>query len=211
MVERFRSLYPHYDVLAKRNTPSWNDQTRAVIDVRLGAVPPRRFFTEAEWTTLVALCDRVIPQPERAEPVPITPWIDARLQEGHGSGTRFADLPPGPEAWRHGLAAIDAEAILRFGQRFHRLAAAEQDLILTAIDAGKGRAEAWSSLPGRKFFRHLVLITVAEIYYAHPAAWSEIGFGGPASPRGYLRLGMDRHDPWEAAEEDRGPVDEARR
>ena len=30
-----RDLYPGYDVLSKRNTPSWNEQTRAVIDQRL--------------------------------------------------------------------------------------------------------------------------------------------------------------------------------
>jgi hypothetical protein len=27
-----------------------------------------------------------------------------------------------------------------------------------------------------------------------------MGFGGPASPRGYVRMGLDRRDPWEAAE-----------
>jgi hypothetical protein len=37
-------------------------------------------------------------------------------------------------------------------------------------------------------------------YYSHPTAWSEIGFGGPASPRGYVRMGFNRRDPWEAAE-----------
>jgi hypothetical protein len=50
------------------------------------------------------------------------------------------------------------------------------------------------------FFRHLLVKTAAGIYYAHPAAWSEIGFGGPASPRGYVRLGFDQRDPWEAKE-----------
>jgi len=45
-----------------------------------------------------------------------------------------------------------------------------------------------------------VLRTAVSIYYAHPAAWNEIGFGGPASPRGYVRLGFDRRDPWEADE-----------
>ena len=33
-----------------------------------------------------------------------------------------------------------------------------------------------------------------------PTAWNEIGFGGPASPRGYVRMGLDRRDPWEAVE-----------
>jgi hypothetical protein len=37
-------------------------------------------------------------------------------------------------------------------------------------------------------------------YYAHPAAWSEIGFNGPASPRGHIRLSLDSRDPWEAEE-----------
>jgi hypothetical protein len=211
MTERFRSLYPPYDALAKRDTPSWNEQTRRVIDDRLDAVPPRRFFSEAEWITLQALCERVIPQPERAAPVPIAPWIDQGLHEGRGSGTRFAELPPAGEAWRCGLAALDAEAILRYGQRFHRLAASEQDLILKAVDGGDVQAEAWRGLPPGRFFRQIVLTTITEIYYAHPAAWSEIGLGGPAAPPGYLRLGMDRRDPWEAAEEDHHPVDEARR
>ena len=47
--------------------------------------------------------------------------------------------------------------------------------------------------------RHL-LKTVAALYYAHPTAWSEIGFGGPASPRGYVRLGFNETDPWEGEE-----------
>lgn len=43
-----------------------------------------------------------------------------------------------------------------------------------------------------------LLAAIVKIYYAHPAAMSEIGFGGPASPRGYVRLGADRFDGWEA-------------
>ena len=26
-------------------------------------------------------------------------------------------------------------------------------------------------------------------FYSHPWAWNEIGFGGPAYPRGYMRTG----------------------
>jgi hypothetical protein len=50
-----------------------------------------------------------------------------------------------------------------------------------------------------------VLHDVINAYYAHPTAWSEIGFGGPASPRGYVRLDAGRRDPWEAAEAPSGP------
>jgi hypothetical protein len=31
-------------------------------------------------------------------------------------------------------------------------------------------------------------------FYAHPWAWNEIGFGGPAYPRGYMRLGGPGRD-----------------
>jgi hypothetical protein len=43
-----------------------------------------------------------------------------------------------------------------------------------------------------------VIPDITHAYYAHPTAWNEIGFGGPASPRGYARMGLDRRDPWEA-------------
>jgi hypothetical protein len=49
------------------------------------------------------------------------------------------------------------------------------------------------------------------MYYSHPHSWSEIGFGGPANPRGYVRMYYDRRDPWEAAEAKPGDEDNARR
>ncbi len=52
---------------------------------------------------------------------------------------------------------------------------------------------------GQVLFRR-VRADAVKAYYAHPTAWSEIGFGGPASPRGYVRMDFDRRDPWEAAE-----------
>jgi hypothetical protein len=39
-----------------------------------------------------------------------------------------------------------------------------------------------------------------EIYYGHPWAWDEIGFGGPAYPRGYMRLERGEPEPWEVEE-----------
>ena len=48
---------------------------------------------------------------------------------------------------------------------------------------------------------------IVRAYYAHPTAWSEIGWGGPASPRGYVRMDFDERDPWEAAEAKHGDVE----
>jgi Gluconate 2-dehydrogenase subunit 3 len=210
MAEPFRSLYPHYDVLAKWTSPSWNDPTRKVVGHRLTEVPSRRFFTEDEWATLEAVCDRIMPQPERPHPVPIVPWIDLQVHEDRGTGTRYAGLPPQKDCWRFGIAAIDAEARLRHGRPFRDLDPEQQDLILQAMDEGKVEAPEWERVPSRMFMRHVLLRRVVEVYYAHPAAWSEIGFGGPASPRGYVRLGADRRDSWEGEEDIRTPLRRAR-
>ncbi len=213
MADSFRSLYPSYDVLAKRDTVSWNDVTRRVVDHRLHDVPPRRFLTEAEFRVLASVCDRIVPQPERAAPdkVPIAPWIDAQLHAGQGTGTRYASMPPFRECWRQGLGAIAAESQARYRRPFDRLDPVEQDLILRAMEAGEVEAPEWREVPPQGFMRHVLMPMIVEIYYAHPAAWSEIGFGGPAAPRGYVRLGSNERDPWEAEEEDPTPHREARR
>jgi hypothetical protein len=41
---------------------------------------------------------------------------------------------------------------------------------------------------------------VLAAFYAHPWAWNEIGYGGPAYPRGYMRLGpLSTLEPFESA------------
>ena len=196
----FRSPYAHYDVLEKRDSPSWNDQTREVVSRRLGEPPKRRFLTEAEWNLLEAVVARLLPQADRADPVPITPWIDEMLAANRGPGYRYSDMPPMREAWRQGLAAIAAEAQARHGSSFEDLASSRQDEVLSDIQAGRTQGSGWAGLSSRAFFSRLLLKTAVTTYYSHPAAWSEIGFGGPASPRGYVRLGFDERDPWEAEE-----------
>ena len=195
-----KTPYPSYDVLDKWDTPSFNAQTRAVLDQRLHAVPGRRFFSPEEWALLEAITARLIPQPDRVEPVPITPWIDERVADNKGEGFRHDGMPLPQDAWRKGLAGIDGEARRRHGVAFASLAADLQDGVLTAVQKGEVDEALWADLPAAGFFSNILLKTAVSVYYAHPAAWSEIGFGGPASPRGYVRLGTDRRDPWEAKE-----------
>ena len=61
--------YPGYDVLAKRDTPSWDAKTREVIGRRLVTPDVPRFFTSAEWTIADALCRRIVPQTGEAAAV----------------------------------------------------------------------------------------------------------------------------------------------
>lgn len=205
--------YPGYDVLAKRNSQSWNAQTRSVIDERLAIDPEaHRFFTDAEWATLQAVCARIVPQPaERARPVPIAAMIDQKLVADSGDGYRDARLPPLRETWRRGLLALDAEARVLQRSAFSELSGVEQDAVLTAVQAGEARDPSWGDMPPALFFAKRLLHDILNAYYAHPHAWSEIGFGGPAAPRGYVRMGYDRRDPWEASEARPGREEQAQR
>lgn len=197
-MSEFRSPYPSYDVLDKWDSPSWNDQTREAVGRRLDDVLERHFLTADQWSLLEAIAARLLPQPDRDEPVPIVPWIDDRLHKDRRPGYRYADMPPMREAWSTGLDAIAAECKDRFGKRFEELSNEQQDAYLTNVQNGEVSAQFWNDMPVQCFFSELLLKDVLEIYYSHPAAWSEIGFGGPASPRGYVRTGFDERDPWEA-------------
>jgi hypothetical protein len=55
-------------------------------------------------------------------------------------------------------------------------------------------------LPVERFWTLLVTDCVSA-YYAHPYAWDEIGFGGPAYPRAYMRLENGEPEPWESEEQ----------
>jgi hypothetical protein len=199
-VSEFETPYLTYDVLDKWDSPSWTDQTRNAVRQRLEQVPPRKFLTPEQWSLLEAIAARLIPQPDREEPVPIVPWIDNMLHLNHSPGYRYADMPAMRDAWRQGLDAIADEARYRHGKSFEELPPEEQDALLTDVQHNRVESRYWADLPAGGFFLHHLLKQVVGVYYAHPAAWSEIGFGGPASPRGYARLGPDERDPWEAEE-----------
>ena len=199
----FRTPYPSYQVLDKWDTVSFNEATRRVVAHRLEKVPARRFLDADRYALLRAVVDDLLPQPERseAERIPVEAFIDEMLQADRGSGTRYADTPPQREAWRRGLDGIEHEAKRRHGRGFRDLALADRHALLQAIDNGDVDADAWSGVQPKRFFRSVLLKEAVKIYYAHPSAWNEMGFGGPAAPRGYVRLGPNEVDPWEAAQE----------
>lgn len=74
-----RDRYPGYDVLNKRHTPSWNEVTRRVIDQRLSISREPSFFTQDEWLTINAICDRIVPQPKDRPPIPVAALVDEKV------------------------------------------------------------------------------------------------------------------------------------
>ncbi|GHF59388.1 hypothetical protein GCM10010218_46120 [Streptomyces mashuensis] len=176
---------------------TWDPVTAGVVLARLGPrhEPALRFFTPREEAVAEALLDHVLARSPDDPPVPVLTVIDDRLATGEYDGWHFADLPQDAEAWRRSLAGLDEDARLRHdGRGFPESGYGERDRLLRhVLQLGSGD---WYGMPAGHVWK-LWTRYACEAYYAHPHAWDEIGFGGPAYPRGYLRLGRGLREPWE--------------
>jgi hypothetical protein len=194
--------YPGYSTLSQQ--AYWDEATRNVVLNRVNNVPPIRFFSPDEAKLMQAVCDRILPQDDRddAHKIPVLNYIDRRLYSRQIDGYRFANMPPDHEAHRLGLQAIEIIAQHMFKKSFVDLGQFEQDSVLRSIHDGAPPAaqEIWKKMSVTRFWMLLVQ-DVVDAYYAHPYAWDEIGFGGPAYPRGYMRLEKGNPEPWEVDEQ----------
>lgn len=199
-----RGRFEGYDVLGQ--VPTWDDVTKGVVLRRLGPPPPLRFFAVEEEAVGRPLLDRLLAQD--AEPrVPVFEMIDARLAEGMGDGWRHEDMPDDGEAWRRSLRALENRARQEGGRSFAELDRDEQIKLVESMRT----AERVGDLPG-KWVWNLWMRYALTAFYAHPWAWNEIGFGGPAYPRGYKNLGLGGREDWERPQvRPRDPVPWARR
>lgn len=194
--------YPGFSTLDQRK--HWEDATRNVVLERINHTSQIRFFQPDEADLLAAIIDRVMPQDDRSSErtVPILPDIDERLYRNALNGFRYEDMPPDREAYRLGLKAIAEMAQQRFHSPFTSLSIHRQELILKSLHDGKPDPEhpVWKRMPVHRFWA-LLMEDCVTAYYAHPWAWDEIGFGGPAYPRAYTRLENGLPEPWEKDEE----------
>ena len=183
--------FPGFDVLGEAGT--WDAVTAGVVLARLAPPPPLRFFGVREEAVGRALVDQLLDQ--RDEPrVPVLEVIDARLAEEQTDGWHYADMPEDGQAWCDSLHTLDEDAEERFGEGFPELDWARQAELVDAVRQA-GDAD-WHGMPAARVWS-LWTRYAASAFYAHPWAWNEIGFGGPAYPRGYKNLGLDRREPWE--------------
>ena len=195
--------FPGFDVLAQ--APHWDEATRKVVLARLEPPKTLRFFTEEEAETLRAVFDALLDQD--AEPrVPVLELVDERLAEGRLSGWHYKELPPDDEALRRIARGVEETAQAAHEKTFAELDAREVQHVLEAIRTETASGATWERLPAKRCWNVLTRYA-CEAFYAHPWAWNEIGFGGPAYPRGYARLGLDMQEWWEVADvEELDPV-----
>ena len=199
LTPQLHGRYPDYDVL--ENARHWDAATRAVVLARVENVPPRRFFDHDEFACLCAFCDVVLAQD--AEPrVPVMSFVDAKMYEGRLDGFQHAGMPDDRDTWHAVATGLDEVARDRGAASFAAAPNTVQHELVGAFADGALRGGIWDELPPATAWG-VVMRAVLAAYYAHPWAWNEIGFGGPAYPRGYMRLGegpagADPDEPLEA-------------
>ncbi|HEV8063504.1 MAG TPA: gluconate 2-dehydrogenase subunit 3 family protein [Acidimicrobiales bacterium] len=190
-----RRHFPRFDVLSQ--SKFWDEVTGGVVRRRLQPPGPLQFFDADEAAVAEALFDRLLAREDGPE-VDVLGVVDGRLAGGAGDGYRYEDMPEDAEAWKRSLAALDADCNAIYGVGFAKADHQDQIRILELVRASK---DQWHGLPAARLFS-LWMRYACAAFYAHPLVWNEIGFGGPAYPRGYKNIGIDRREPWEVAEAD---------
>jgi hypothetical protein len=187
--------YPDYDVLDE--VEHWDATTRRVVLERVENVPPLRFFTESEARTLATFCDIVLAQDSEPR-IPVLNMVDAKLFAGKLDGFRYEDMPDDRETWRLVARGLDAAARQHGTKEFATAPWEVQRQVVDAFSQGQLHGEVWEELSPKRAWSVLTR-AVLSAFYSHPWAWNEIGFGGPAYPRGYARFGVGQRESWEGA------------
>jgi Gluconate 2-dehydrogenase subunit 3 len=205
--------YPDYDVLEQAD--HWDDVTREMIVDRVHNVPEIRFFETAELETLTVFADLFLAQDSEPR-IPVMAYVDEKLWNAAFDGYQYFDMPDDRETWRIVARGLDEEAGRRGADRFAVLGTEDQLEVVHRFANAKLHGGAWDTLNVARAWS-VVTRDMLQQFYAHPWAWNEIGFGGPAYPRGYSRFGSPHlqsaeRETWEGKQAyDRDPVKQTKK
>lgn len=177
-------------------TPPTRDALRERLTTPAVVMP--RFFSDGAFETACAMCDRLIPQPERPRPIDLPGTLDTRLADlqpkgGGGDGWRFGVMPPDGLMHAMGIDGVDQTATAIFGRAFIDISDADQDAVLSAVQAGTAAGPIWRAMDPQLYFEELLTL-VTDIYYSHPLASEEIGYAGMADAHGWQAIGLNERE-----------------
>jgi len=151
----------------------------SAIIARLGrsASTPYRFFTDAEASLLIDICEQLIPGDDTpgATQTGAIHFIDRQL---------CGVLKRHQQTYRRGLDAFRQTCVKEHGGAFQSLPAAKKIEALRALEAGRAPKELWSKPTPQTFF-NLVLAHTMQSFYGSPR------HGGNRDYASYRMLGLD--------------------
>lgn len=188
--------YSSFDVM--EYVDEWDSHTKEVVKKRMGPFPQNKFLTAKEVQCITKIADYLTYDSDEDILAWVVHHFDSILAGDIGESQRKYGTPLERDLVRDGIKALDESAIKAHGKDFMSLGPKEQQDLITDIQKGQApKVPQWSKAPQQEFFKKLAEIIVSA-YYSHPTVWSQVGYGGPAYPRGYIRVELGVTDPWEA-------------
>lgn len=195
-MEERRTRYPGFNVLSQ--VKQWDPHTREIVLKRLGPLQSLKYLTPDEATMLKTIASHIVYDNREEILKYIVHHLDQTLSSNIGESERRPKVPPAKDLIRQGLTALNKVAQKMAQKPFTWLDSATQFKIIAALQTETVESISdWSRIPPKELFKKLAGM-ITKAYYSHPTIWSEIGYAGPAYPRGYVRVESGLTDPWEA-------------
>jgi hypothetical protein len=139
---------------------------------RRNAAPRPKALTAAQFATLQALVEAIIPTDERspgAKEARVADYIDLLISEADENAAA---------SWRAGLDALDANATARFGTPFLGLADPQTDMLLAELSRNDAAAPAVAAVPPDPFFAMAKQATIHGYYTSEIGIHQELRYKG---------------------------------
>jgi gluconate 2-dehydrogenase gamma chain len=136
------------------------------------------FFTEAEASCVIALCEQIIPSDEYgggATEAGVIHYIDRQL---------VAVFDYDQVVYQKGIAALQAACLEKYGKRFEVLDPAIQNFICSQLEGNDLAGSDWGDLRQSRFFSLVVRHTM-QGFYGAPR------HGGNRNYMSYRMMGLD--------------------
>lgn len=199
-MEERRTRYPGFNVLSQ--VKEWDPHTRDIVLKRLGPFQGLKFLTPEEATMIKTIASHILYENREGILNYVVHHLDQTLASNIGESERKPKTPPAKDLIRQGLTALNKVAQKTAQKPFTWLDGASQFKIIAALQTETVEPiPDWSRIPPKELFVKLAGM-MTKAYYSHPTIWSEIGYAGPAYPRGYVRIESGLTDPWEAKRHD---------
>ncbi|WP_047152346.1 gluconate 2-dehydrogenase subunit 3 family protein [Aneurinibacillus tyrosinisolvens] len=191
------SRYPAFDVLQAKD--EWDEHTREIVLQRIETGRHTLSLLDVYQGQLLKEIASHIIYDEREDILRFIAYhVDRTIQNNAGEDQRKAGIPPEKDLIITGLGMVDKLSQGQFLLRFIELEKDKQTAVLGQLAGGIAPVlSGWDSKLQTAFFKKILALVVSA-YYSYPTVWSEIGYAGPAYPRGYVRSELGLTDPWEA-------------
>jgi len=196
---KVETLYPKFDVMEQKE--HWDPHTLQIVEDRI-KFHQYDSLSQKEAETLFQICSLLLDDTRDSVLHYVLIHFDKKLSSDIGEAQRKKDVPKESILIREGLRALDRLCTVRYGSLFAGLEDQAQREVIEQMMLGLIELQADGvRIPVQDFFAKLLSESVSA-YYSYPAIWSEIGYAGPAYPRGYVRTERGLTDPWEAKRTD---------